>query len=311
MHGTAVTVNVVGCTSCGLAQTNPRPDRKTISAVYPREYISWIACAPSRGQALRQGIWASFYALTLIPYALRYGVQRRVPRPPHPGAAALDVGSATGGFLRRLRDAEWDVWGVEPGVEAAQASITSLGLDRERISMMTVEEADFAPETFDLITMSHVLEHSHDPVAALQKVGRWLKPSGRLKLWCPNYASLERRIFGRYWLGLDLPRHLYHFTPRTLTSLVRAAGLLPLEIVPEPQTATLTGSVTLVFRAIRGRSGSYDHPRLLHYLLMPVGSLALAAGGGGSMAITCGRASVDRREQPIIPADPRPNRVPQ
>lgn len=311
LHATNVTVNVVACASCGLVQTNPRPDRESLSAVYPPEYISWVASKPSRAQLLRSKIGASVYALSLVPYAIRYGIRRRVPRPPYPGAAALDVGSATGVFLRRLRSAGWEVWGIEPGTDAAQASISGLGLDPDRVRTMTVEEVEFPPATFDLITMSHVLEHLPDPLAVLREVGSWLKPAGLLKLWCPNYDSLERRIFGRYWLGLDLPRHLYHFTPKTLTSLLGAAGLHPLEIVPEPQTATLTGSVTFVFRAIRGRSGSHQHSGLLHYLLMPIGSLALAAGSGGSMAITCGRASLDRRDQPRTPADPRVNRVPE
>jgi len=232
-------------------------------------------------------MWASFYALNLIPYAIRYGVRRRVPPPPYLGAAALDIGSATGVFLRRLRDTGWDVWGIEPGIDAARASIAWLGLDRDRIQVISVEEADFDPDAFDLITMSHVLEHLHDPVAVLRKVGTWLKPTGYLKLWCPNYNSLERPVFGRYCFGLDLPRHLYHFTPITLKSLVQAAGFQPLEIVPEPQTASLTGSVSLVANALARRYKPYNQPRLLHYALMPIGSIALAAGIGGSMEILC------------------------
>jgi 2-polyprenyl-3-methyl-5-hydroxy-6-metoxy-1,4-benzoquinol methylase len=182
------------------------------------------------------------------------------------------------------------VWGVEPSDEAARASISSLGLDPDRVHVATLEEAQFPLESFDLITMSHVLEHLHDPLAALERVGSWLKPTGCLKIWCPNYDSQERRIFGRNWFALDVPRHLYHFTPATVTELIRAAALVPLEIVPEPQTVTLTKSVSLTFDAARGRRSSSDYSRFLHYLLMPLGSLALAAGSGGSMAITCRRS---------------------
>ena len=267
-----------------------------MSAIYPREYVSWAGNQPSGAQRLRHATWASVYAASLIPYAIRYGVQRRIPHPPHPGATALDIGSATGVFLGRLRDKGWEVWGVEPGVEAGQASIALLGLDPDRVRLTTLEEADFPSETFDLVTMSHVLEHLHDPLAALKKVNTWLKPTGRLKLWCPNYDSLERRIFGRYWLGLDVPRHLYHFTPASLAALLATAGFVPLKVVPEPQTATLTGSVVLAFDALRGRRGSPGAARLLHYLLMPVGSLALAAGSGGSIAVASALARSDSLE---------------
>ncbi len=76
---------------------------------------------------------------------------------------------------------------------------------------------------FDVVTMWHVLEHLPEPVAALERAAELLAPGGRLIVSVPNNDSWQARLGGDDWLHLDIPRHIYHFTPRSLT-LARGAG---------------------------------------------------------------------------------------
>jgi SAM-dependent methyltransferase len=82
----------------------------------------------------------------------------------------------------------------------------------------------FAPESFDAISMFHVLEHEQQPLDLLRRVHRILKPGGRLLVGVPNAASLARRLFGRHWMGYDFSRHRQVFTPRSLQATLSAAG---------------------------------------------------------------------------------------
>jgi SAM-dependent methyltransferase len=93
-----------------------------------------------------------------------------------------------------------------------------------------VMEAQFAEDSFDAITGFHVLEHMYDPCAVMKKVLCWLKPGGVFTITLPNVDSLEARLFGRYWWGLDVPRHLWQFSPRALSAMARSAGFEAVEV---------------------------------------------------------------------------------
>lgn len=88
----------------------------------------------------------------------------------------------------------------------------------------TLPHSELRPGSFDVVTMWHSLEHVHRPLAILREAYRLLVPGGKLIIATPNIESLPFRVFGRSWFGLDLPRHLTHFTPRTLTAMLQTAG---------------------------------------------------------------------------------------
>ena len=114
----------------------------------------------------------------------------------------------------------WHVVGVEVD-EAAAAKARRFS---EEIHVGDVLEAPFAPGRFDVVTAFHVLEHVPDPVAVLRRTLSWLAPGGLLIVEVPNAGGLGAAVFGRAWSGLELPRHLSHFTPETLTRAVEQAG---------------------------------------------------------------------------------------
>jgi SAM-dependent methyltransferase len=88
-----------------------------------------------------------------------------------------------------------------------------------------VPEASFGPESFDVITCFDVLEHLYDPSRVMARLSEWLKPGGIFYVLVPNIDSAEARVFGSYWHGLELPRHLFHYSPASLKYLAKSVGL--------------------------------------------------------------------------------------
>ena len=138
----------------------------------------------------------------------------------------LDVGCGDGASLALLKHAGWDVWGVEMNAQAA-ARAAQAGA---RVFTGSFEEAPLPAESFDIIRMWHVLEHVDDPRVVIDKAVRLLAPGGELIIGVPNVNAFYRWLFGAAWAGWDLPRHLYHFSPRTVRRCVGRSALGPVQV---------------------------------------------------------------------------------
>jgi len=136
------------------------------------------------------------------------------------GRSLLDVGSGDGDFLRRAKTAGYEVVGQEIN-PAAVASARAVGLD---VRLGPLEEAGFAPQSFDAVRLWHVLEHVAEPLAILNSARALLRPSGVLIVGVPDFDSPARRLFGAQWGGLQLPFHRHHFNSTTLRRALAASG---------------------------------------------------------------------------------------
>jgi SAM-dependent methyltransferase len=145
----------------------------------------------------------------------------------------LDVGCGNGDFVRAMAALGWDAEGLDPdptGVAAARAS----GVKAKQGTLADLDLGEYAG-AFDAITLSHVIEHVHDPAGDLRRIHDLLRSGGLVWLATPNLEALGLRRFGSDWLGLDPPRHLVLFTRASLERLVRDAGLEPLPApLPSP-----------------------------------------------------------------------------
>jgi SAM-dependent methyltransferase len=138
------------------------------------------------------------------------------------GGAILDLGCSSGSFLNSMKGPAWKLYGVEMSEEVAQRARAKCGAE---VFVGDILDAPFAPESFDAITCFHVFEHLYQPREVLAKVAQWLKPGGIFYAIMPNIDSAGARIFGTYWYALELPRHLYHFSPKSLRNVAGSVGL--------------------------------------------------------------------------------------
>ena len=140
----------------------------------------------------------------------------------------LDIGAGTGAFLSTMDKAGWNVTGIEPDEIARENAKKLYGL-----SLQTPQELfNLPPQSFDAITMWHVLEHVHELHEYMYQLKKLLKPTGCLFVAVPNYTCYDEKVYKEFWAAYDVPRHLYHFSPRSITQLLLQHGLQLKDIKP-------------------------------------------------------------------------------
>ena len=137
----------------------------------------------------------------------------------------LDIGFGDGGFMLNAQDMGWDAVGIDadPCV-VSQARLIGLNVYLGRLEELPTDAGNF-----DAITLNHVIEHVHDPIGVLAQCYRLLNPGGMLWIETPNITSLGHAHFGKFWRGLEAPRHLVLFNPESLKIALKASGFDTIE----------------------------------------------------------------------------------
>jgi len=140
----------------------------------------------------------------------------------------LDYGCGTGAFLMEMKSAGWQVQGMEPdpGAASRAAELTSSSISHpDQLSSLP-------GNAYDVVTMWHVLEHVHDLHGTLDQVKRILKHDGILIVAVPNHTSYDARYYAAHWAAYDVPRHLHHFSPDSLSKLMQMHSMKVASIKP-------------------------------------------------------------------------------
>ena len=239
------------CTSCYAAYLDPRPTAATIHMAYSSYYTHTATYAPAPGtvQRIRRRLSDGYanrrygcmrssgsrwgpVAAQIVPLIAWIADRefRHLPAPTGSTRRLLDVGCGNGEFLSNAMTCGWQVLGLEPDPKAAEAA-QKRGVP---VHIGGLDSLDGEAELFDVISMSHVVEHLHDPIQALHDCRRLLRPGGSLWLETPNIDSLGHTVFGRSWRGVEAPRHLVLFSPPALQSALDAAGFVALKNMRSP-----------------------------------------------------------------------------
>ena len=227
---------------CGLVWLDPMPAEESMSLAYRNYYTHqdterFPNTVPRRAYGLVQkGYLAHKYGycnssmaawkklLGMLMY-LHPGRREDVDfnimyLPAHPKGHLLELGCGSGKVLQRMQQMGWQVEGVDFDPSAVE-NARSKGL---QVHFGTLEAQNYPNDHFDMIFMSHLIEHVHDPLGLLIEDLRILKPGGKLIVVTPNNASLGHTFFKEAWRGLEVPRHLYLFTLKALQELTEKAG---------------------------------------------------------------------------------------
>jgi 2-polyprenyl-3-methyl-5-hydroxy-6-metoxy-1,4-benzoquinol methylase len=205
---------IVRCTECGLARTDPQPAPNELDRYYPAGYHA-------SSKRYRLGLERT---LSVVHQARIRRIERLTGGP----GRVVDVGCGPGWFLDQMRRRGWETRGTERSAAAAQQARDVLNLD---VRAQGLDELAAEGTSYDAVVLWHVAEHLHDPAATLLNIARLLRPGGVLMIAVPNFGSPEAKMGKAGWFHLDVPRHLFHFTSATLTNLLCAAELQPRKIV--------------------------------------------------------------------------------
>lgn len=237
------------CTNCESAYLDPRPTEETIGLAYHnyfthtitptvksrhssilRRYIRRVSngylnsafhCKRSDASRIGPAIVPVIKPLELYLQA----EARHLPKLPNNGGTLLDIGCGNGDFVQLAHEAGWETFGIDPDPKAVAAT-KSLGLNAQ---VGGIESINNQEKAYDIITSSHVIEHVHNPIGLLRACHRLLKPGGMLWLETPNIKSYGHRFYGRYWRGLETPRHLVIFSPSGLLNNLNDVGFIKIK----------------------------------------------------------------------------------
>ena len=195
------------CKDCKFVFLNPRPDANNLG-----KYYNVDGYDPFLSTEKKFSIRDKFYVfLRTINLAGKFS---KISKLKKKAGKILDIGCATGEFLEKFGNHHWQCTGVE--VDENARNIAKSKDIKVYPSVHKIPET----ETFDVITMWHVLEHVHDLNESIKKITSLLKADGYLVIAVPNIDSYDAQIYGKDWIALDTPRHLYHYSEETITHLM-------------------------------------------------------------------------------------------
>jgi SAM-dependent methyltransferase len=206
------------CQTCRFEFTNSYPEETEIGAYYESDdYISHSDT--SAGLANKM-----YHLARIIMLRRKRSIIENVTG--QKKGSLLDIGSGAGHFANTMKNAGWRVKGIEIDEKTRDFSISQFGLDIISPDIIDTLEAN----SFDCITLWHVLEHFHDPFKYFADIFNLLKPEGICLVALPNCGSFDAEYYGPDWAAYDVPRHIWHFNPETFGLFLKKTGFMQVNL---------------------------------------------------------------------------------
>lgn len=205
--------SIKSCTSCGFKITENIEDEQNIGKYYQSEdYISHSNTTKGLVNSVYHSVRKYMLGKKRMLVEKSTGLKT---------GQILDVGTGTGFFLNEMKSNGWEITGTEKSAEARDFAKKEFDLD----IFETEELFQLKNESFDAITLWHVLEHIHKLNENLEILKKLLRPNGKLIIAVPNHTSYDARHYKRFWAAWDVPRHIWHFGPEQMKQLGDKHGL--------------------------------------------------------------------------------------
>lgn len=220
--------SVIRCLNCGLLRTFPMPKKTTATSEDVKRRLE------------NYELWRSF-AQYLIDFIKKHQKRKRIK--------LLDIGSNIGILVKLAEENGWQGIGIDLDKKAVNVGRRHLGIDLRRVSL---ENAHFGSQEFDVVVLSHIFEHVVKPYEFLEEVKRILKKGGLLIIQLPNIEGLPvklQKIRREVWYGYWPTQHIWHFTPKTIRRFLEDEGFKILELhTRQPMHYEKTGSLLDILR---------------------------------------------------------------
>ena len=196
--------------------TSPKPKEDELGKYYESEdYISHTDA--------KRSFFEKLYHIVKV-YSLNKKV-KLISKLNSESKQILDIGAGTGDFLNTAKNKGWKIEGVEPNTHA-KALARQKGID------LHFNTTDFESQSFDVITMWHVLEHIPDVENQIKELKRLIKPNGYVIIAVPNFKSYDALYYKSFWAAYDVPRHLWHFSKNSIQKLFKEEGFSLEKVLP-------------------------------------------------------------------------------
>jgi SAM-dependent methyltransferase len=211
---------IMQCPICTLQLTFPKPLPENLATYYRfKNYISHTDT--------KKG-WMNKIYHTVRQFTLSQKTNWIQSLFPNNKGTILEIGGGTGAFSNAMKNIGWEVTGLEPDENSRNIS-----LENYQIKLFPIEHLDSLPDnSFDLITLWHVLEHVTDLNSYFDTFKKLLKKNGRLIIAVPNYTSFDAQYYKSFWAAYDVPRHLFHFSPKSIQQICKRHEFEVIETKP-------------------------------------------------------------------------------
>lgn len=255
--------NIVKCENCKLAYSNPRLSNDQLIEYYNRtddfgSPVEKIDLINQRSNVYNKKFLGNYFNYPYgnsnlryksIHYPLYLRIRKKLKKtlviPNYiENGKILEIGCSYGNYLFQLKKLGWDVKGIELTKDAVEHGKNKLGLDILNIGIQDFE----SEEKFDIIYLRMVLEHVESPKLVLKKCYSLLKPHGKLVLILPDISGLEVGIYKKYAYTLQLPYHLYHFSPFTIKNYLKLLNFQNVKIIHENFDRDLLAPLNFMIR---------------------------------------------------------------
>ena len=201
------------CKDCSLQFTQDVPEQSAIGKYYQSE--AYISHSDTK-EGIINKLYHSVRKFTLSNKRKLIFSQTKKQK-----GNILDVGCGTGAFLNTMKETGWSITGLEPDEQAAQNAKSLYNIDTQSSDQLF----NLPANSFDAITMWHVLEHVHQLQEYIAQLKKLLTKNGVLFIAVPNYTSHDAAHYKESWAAYDVPRHLYHFSPESMKVLIEKHGM--------------------------------------------------------------------------------------
>lgn len=220
------------CEDCGFTFTQGVPVEAEIGRYY--ETPDYISHSDTKKGVMNSVYhWVRGYMLKRKARLVAHKAHRKTGR-------LLDIGTGTGYFADTMKRGGWQVEAIEKNAHARAFAKEHFGLEVKPDTALK----DFEPDSFDVITLWHVMEHLEPLNEVWETLNSLLTEKGVLIVAVPNCSSYDARKYGAYWAAYDVPRHLWHFTPGTIQQLGSKHGFILAERHPMPFDAFYISMLT-------------------------------------------------------------------